>query len=64
MSPNQKIPGIKVYQVDLHVVFSDLEIIAVDISDTTSTLPFRLVAVYRPPSYILHYRILFTALSH
>jgi len=38
-------------QVSVPPEHHDLEIIVVDLSDSDSILPFRLVVVYRPPSY-------------
>lgn len=61
----KKIPGINVYQVELSDDYKELEIVAVDISDDSNILPFRLVVVYRPPCYTSHDNAqLFSALSH
>lgn len=53
------------YQVELSDDYKELEIVAVDISDDSNILPFRLVVVYRPPCYTSHDNAqLFSALSH
>jgi len=61
----KKIPGINVCKVELSDDYKELEIVVVDISDDSSTLPFRLVVVYRPPCYTSRDNAqLFSALSH
>jgi len=60
----QKHSCLTIKQVSVVPEHHNLEIIAVDLSDSESTLPFRLVAVYRSPSnYSADNALLFSALD-
>jgi len=47
----KKTPYITVHQVPLWSKYDHVELICVELSDNTDSLPFRVIVVYRPPGY-------------
>ena len=51
--------NVNIQQISLPSKFDCLEMLAVDLNDSSSALPFRVVAAYRPPDYTSDDNVLF-----
>ena len=61
----KKLPHIRVNQVSVPTPYCDMELVAVDLRDSSGAMPLRLIAAYRPPHFSTSQNdLFFSALDH